>query len=121
MTLFWLKTVQPQCAPVASEPASDQPEFDEDGRRYVFRFTRNAPQRYHIDRDRIFNYAKAHDLPSARARALRRDLKNAANFYEDIRDIQTHPDVVALESETTGSSVTRLRLRSGPAQLSSAS
>ena len=121
MTLFWLKPTQLPCAPAPSEPTSEQPEFDEDGRRYVFRFSQLPPRRYQIDRDRLFFYARTHELPGPRARMIRRDLRNSANFYEDVREIQTHPDVVAVEGDPSTNSVTRLRLRSESAELQSAS
>ena len=121
MTLFWLKPTQLPCAPTASEPTSEQPEFDEDGRRYVFKYAQLPPPRYHIDRDRLFAYARTHQLPGARTRMIRRDLRNAANFYEDVREIQTHPDVVVMESENLANPVTRLRLRPESSELQSAS
>ena len=112
MTLFWLRPTHTPASPVAADdaPCGDL-EFDEDGRQYVFRFTANPQRHYHIDRDRIFDYVKSHEMPGARARQIRRDLTNAANFYEDVREIQTHPDVVVAEPEPSGNSVTRLRMR----------
>ncbi len=71
----------------------EEPEFDEDGRRYVFRFARQSPPHYSIDRDRLFLYCKTHQLPSMRQRSRLRDERNAADFFEDVRDIQTHADV----------------------------
>ncbi len=114
MTLFWLKLSNPQStvAPRPNDPAAE-PEYDEDGRRYVFRYTPVPIQSYSIDRDRLFHYVRTHELPGARARAIRRDQRNAASFYEDVREIQTHPDVVpAYDASVPSESVTRLRLRS---------
>lgn len=71
----------------------DEAEYDEDGRRYVFRFAPFTPQKYAIDRERIFAYRRRKKLPTMRERELVRDLRNAASFFEDVRDIQTHPDV----------------------------
>jgi len=68
-------------------------EFDEEGRRYVFRFARAVPEQRSIDRDRIFDYIRKHKLPSEGARSYLRDMRNAADFYEDVRDIQTPYDV----------------------------
>jgi hypothetical protein len=84
----------------------ETPEFDEDGRKYVFRYPKSSGQSYTIDRERIFEYLATHEVPGARARRIRRDLANAANFYEDVREIQTHPDVVPLDE------VRRRRFRS---------
>ena len=110
MTLFWLRPTHPIDRP-AAEAAATEPEFDEDGRRYVFRFAPAQPQQYTMNRDRLFAYARTHELPGARARAIRRDLRNSASFYEDVREIQTHPDVIELASEPVPTSL-RLRLRS---------
>ena len=107
MTLFWLRPTHAIDQPAVEAAAAD-PEFDEDGRRYVFRFSPAQPQQYTINRDRLFSYARAHELPGTRSRTLRRDLRNAASFYEDVREIQTHPDVVEMTSEP----VPRLRLKS---------
>lgn len=95
--LFWLK--QPITAVTDDEAPvqSDTPQYDEDGRRYVFRYTTTQPRTYTIDRERIFDYLATHDVPGARARRIRRDLRNMANFYEDVREIQTHADVEPLD------------------------
>jgi len=71
-------------------------EYDEDGRRYVFRYRTAVPQAYTIERDRIFSYMKRRRLPSEADRSYRRDVKNGANFFEDVRDLQTHGDVDTL-------------------------
>jgi len=73
---------------------SEEIEFDEDGRRYVFRYPPFVRKDYRIDRDRIFHYVRTHELPGIQARRILRDRRNAANFYEDVRDIQTHSDVI---------------------------
>jgi len=92
-------TVLPQPARKSEEalaPTTLHKEFDEDGRQWVFRFARTTPQRYAVDRDRIFDYMRKHRLPSEGVRQIRRDLRNAANFFTDVRDIQTHNDVEPL-------------------------
>ena len=105
MTLFWLKQSQ-----VDSESennlrqTAETPEYDEDGRRYMFRYPKTTVRYYNVDRDRIFEYLATHKLPGERARMIRRDLRNAGNLYEDIRDLETHPDVEIVEP--------RFRLRS---------
>ena len=104
MTLFWLK--QPAGAPDHENDLRQptEPEYDEDGRKYMFRYPTEASRHYTIDRERIFDYLATHKLPGARTRTMRRDLRNVGELYEDIRDLQTHPDVEAVE--------TRFRLRS---------
>lgn len=72
-------------------PASD--EYDEEGRRYVFRFARTRSGPCTIERDRIFEYMKRHRLPDETDRQIRRDLRNRADLFADIRDLQTHPDI----------------------------
>lgn len=91
--------VFPQPEPPAAEaPAAVSPaEYDEDGRLWVFRFPRTAPQRYAIDRERIFEYRKKHKLPGEGVRQIRRDLRNTADFFTGVRDIQTHADVRPLD------------------------
>lgn len=80
--------------PAAEPHAGAAPaEYDEDGRLWVFRFPRTAPQRYAIDRERIFEYRKKHRLPGEGERQIRRDMRNAADFYTGVREIQTHADV----------------------------
>lgn len=80
----------PQAVPIPV-PA----EYDEDGRLYVFRFARTVPQQCAVDRDRLFHYIKSHKLPDEADRALRRDLRNQVELYADLRDLQTHPDIVS--------------------------
>ncbi|HLI97193.1 MAG TPA: hypothetical protein VKT72_14085 [Candidatus Baltobacteraceae bacterium] len=75
-------------------PAPAVPEFDEDGRLYVFRFARTAPQQCRIDRDRIFEYKKRKKLPDEGQRQIRRDMRNRADFFADVREIQTPRDIV---------------------------
>ncbi len=70
------------------------PEFDEEGRLYVFRYSRTAPQQRTIERDRIFEYLKRRRLPDAGQRRIRRDLRNQAELYADLRELQTQPDVI---------------------------
>jgi hypothetical protein len=94
ITFFQAKARQPKrirAVEVLQEP--DEPEFDEDGRRYVFRYPRFVRQQYRIDRERWFQYMRTHRLPTMNQRRIVRDNRNTANFYEDIREIQTHADV----------------------------
>lgn len=104
--LFWFKPRNVPCTDEDTPGQPDTPQYDEDGRQYVFRYPAAIPQTYTIDRDRIFDYLATHDVPGARARRIRRDLRNTANFYEDIREIQTHADVEPLDE------LTRRRFRS---------
>lgn len=57
------------------------PEFDEDGRLYVFRYPTAMPQRYQIERDRIFEYMRRRRLPDEGQRQIRRDIRNRADFW----------------------------------------
>lgn len=98
--LFWLKHPDLPCTDEETVASPEAPQYDEDGRKYVFRFAAPAPQTYTIDRERIFDYLATHDVPGARARRIRRDQRNAANFYEDVREIQTHSDVEPLDELT---------------------
>lgn len=82
------ETQSPQPAPAAQE-------YDEDGRLWVFRYPQSAPQHYAIDRERIFEYRKRHTLPGESVRTIRRDVRNCADFYTDVREIQTHPEIVS--------------------------
>lgn len=82
----------PAAVEAPPQPAA-APEFDEDGRLWVFRFPRSVPRRYSIDRDRLFAYAKKHRFPTEGERRMRRDWRNCADFYTEIRELQTHPDV----------------------------
>ncbi|MGZ3503555.1 MAG: hypothetical protein ACXWNZ_07345 [Vulcanimicrobiaceae bacterium] len=91
--------------------------YDEAGREYVFRFAPRKPETYVVDRDRIFAFVKkrrkvlvgrstdagfrmiettAPLLPDARLRAYLRDRKNTVDFFQDVRDLQTHPEVERL-------------------------
>lgn len=84
---------------IANAPETVAPvpaEYDEDGRRWVFRFARTVPQQCAIDRDRLFHYLRKHKLPGEADRALRRDLRNQVELYADLRDLQTHPDIDAV-------------------------
>ena len=88
-----------------SVAANSEPEYDEAGRLYVSRFKKSVPKRPVIDRDRIFEFAKKRRrtvddpprwqplLPTEDTRRYLRDLRNAANFYEDVRDLQTHAEI----------------------------
>jgi hypothetical protein len=105
-------------APPARElpPAEQAIEFDEAGRRYVFRFPPRQPATYTLDRERIFAYTRRRRrvmggtfidgkffwktqplLPDFATRAYVRAAKNVVNYFEDVRDLQTHPEVIPLE------------------------
>jgi hypothetical protein len=92
-TVAWTRPLRLRVTPAtppqaeASTPAA--PEFDEDGRLYVFRFARSTPQHYSIERDRLFEYIKHRRLPDAGQRRIRRDARNRADFIADVREIQT--------------------------------
>jgi hypothetical protein len=98
MTIFWTRRTRVIYGVIekSSDCATEAPEFDDEGRRYVFRYASAPRQRYHVDRDRIFDYLATHELPGIRARSIRRDTRNAANFFEDVRELQTHPDIVEI-------------------------
>ena len=103
---------------VIGEVRTSAPEYDEDGRLYAFRFPRSAPERVVIDRDRLFEYARRRRptadggpirlLPDIEVRRFVRDLKNSADFYTGVRELQTHPDV---ELATARHESTLVRLR----------
>jgi hypothetical protein len=80
------------------EARQEPAEFDENGRRYVFRYRPAEHQTYTIDRERIFEYVKQRRLPGPAARAYARDIRNSVNFFEDVRDLQTHSDVEILHA-----------------------
>jgi hypothetical protein len=95
-----------EAMPQPQSPVPEPIEYDEDGRRYAFRFSHRQPQRAVIDRDRLFDYVRRSRptadgrrplplLPDAHARRYVRDLRNRADFYTSVRELQTHPDVVA--------------------------
>ena len=88
---FRIRVVLPENSPPLAPPPAN--EYDEDGRQFVFRFARTAPRRHTIERDRIFEYLKQHKLPDEIDRQIRRDIRNSADLYSDLRDLQTHPDV----------------------------
>ncbi len=98
--LSWLKQPNVPCTDEEAVAQTEAPQYDEDGRKYVFRYPVSTPRNYTIDRERIFDYLATHDVPGARARRIRRDLRNRANFYEDIREIQTHAEVEPLDELT---------------------
>jgi len=87
--------VPEQAAPAA--PVIGPVERDEDGRTWVFRFPRVQPQHYAVDRDRLFEYMKKHRLPREGHRKIRRDLRNVADFFTDVRELQTHFEVEPLD------------------------
>lgn len=84
--------LEPTQPPVT--PAPEPIEYDEEGRRYVFRFARRQPQPVVIDRDRLFEYVRRRLLPDADVRRYVRDLRNRADVYTSVRELQTHPDVI---------------------------
>lgn len=76
------RLVAHETAPAQPPPApAALPEFDEDGRLYVFRYARSAPEHYCIERDRIFDYMKRRRLPDEGQRQIRRDVRNQADFW----------------------------------------
>lgn len=102
MTIATAKPVQPSVLP------SPVPEYDEAGRLYVSRYKPVMPERPIVNRDRIFEFAKKRRrtvddpprwqpvLPTEDTRRFVRDVRNRANFYEDVRDLQTHSEIVAV-------------------------
>jgi hypothetical protein len=62
-----------------------------------------------MDRNRLFEYLRRRRptvdghaiplLPDMRTRAFRRDLKNRADFFTDVRELQTHPEVELCQPE----------------------
>lgn len=82
--------------PALPAAVAEPVEFDEEGRRYVFRFRTAAPPAYTVDRNRLFEYMRSKRLPTSADRACRRDVRNAVNFFEDVRDLQTHGDIESL-------------------------
>lgn len=76
----WIRPRAPE--PTTPPAAAVLPEFDEDGRLYVFRYPTAAPLAYRIDRDRIFDYMKRRRLPDEGQRQIRRDDRNRADFWE---------------------------------------
>ena len=96
-TVDWTRPLRirfhpPTQAARTPEPAAPQ-EYDEDGRLYVFRYARSAPLHYSIERDRIFEYMRHRRLPDAGQRQIRRDVRNRADFFADVREIQCHSEV----------------------------
>lgn len=117
-------TPAPQSTPPPLALAPEPIEYDEEGRRYAFRFPRRQPQPVVIDRDRLFEYVRrrrpAADgrqplplLPDANVRRYVRDVRNRADFYTSVRELQTHPDVIAFDKVANErcSSPTSLRLQ----------
>lgn len=107
-----LEPLPPPVVEALPEPAT----YDEDGRRYAFRFAPAKPAAYAVDRERLFEFVKRRRrvmafgsigdgaihyktqrlLPDASERAYLRALKHAVDFFEDVRDLQTHADVETL-------------------------
>lgn len=85
----------------ASEAAVPQavPEYDEDGRLFVFRYAGAKPQQYTIERDRIFDYMKRRRLPRESHRQYRRDFRNRVDFFADVRDLTWQSEVAELRPE----------------------
>jgi hypothetical protein len=120
-TIATAKTTPPSVA-VNSLPESPVPEYDEAGRLYVSRFKPAAPQRPIINRDRIFEYTRKRRrtvddpprwlpfLPTEDTRRYLRDVRNSANFFEDVRELQTHADIRVVPAFTE---VPAPRLRAG--------
>lgn len=105
-TVAWTRpfkiTLTQPTAPPEPIAAPAAPEYDEDGRIYVFRYAWTKPQHYSIDRDRIFNYMSRRRLPDAGQRQLRRDVRNRADFFADVRELQCHPEVSKDDRGTEG-------------------
>jgi hypothetical protein len=91
---FRLRYTPPGPSSPPAQGAAAAPEFDEEGRLYVFRFAPAAPERYRIDWDRIFEYRKRRRLPDEGQRQIRRDVRNRADFFADVRELQTPHDVL---------------------------
>jgi hypothetical protein len=89
--------VTPAVAPAEPLAPPAAQEYDEEGRLYVFRYAKTKPERYSIERDRIFDYLKRRRLPDAGQRQIRRDFRNRADFIADVRDLQTPSDPVEIE------------------------
>lgn len=87
---FRVRLSSPEPIPAAATPAA--PEYDEDGRLYAFRYPRSVPRQYTIEFDRIFEYMKRRRLPDEGQRQIRRDARNRADFFADVREIQTPSD-----------------------------
>lgn len=92
---FHVRLTHPEpilAAPPTAAPAV--PEYDEEGRLYVFRFAWSAPTAYRIERDRLFEYMKRRRLPDEGQRQIRRDVRNRADFFSDVRELQTPNDLL---------------------------
>lgn len=86
-SIAWTRPLRLRLAPEKlleppAPPPAALPEFDEDGRLYVFRYPRTAPPAYRIERDRLFDYMKRRRLPDEGQRQIRRDERNRADFWE---------------------------------------
>lgn len=84
---------EPQTAPAVPASVTPAVEYDEDGREYVFRYSREMPAPPAIVRERLFDYVKRHGVPGEIERQIRRDMRNRADLFSDIRELQTHPDI----------------------------
>lgn len=91
---FRLRVQRPEVPVVAPAAPAAAPEFDEEGRLYVFRFAKSAPQRCSIERDRLFEYMRRRRLPDEGQRQIRRDVRNRADFFADVRELQTPNDLL---------------------------
>jgi|GEM_PF-2101644 len=111
----WIRTAQlPLRVTVVDEAPELPKQYDEQGREIVFRFTSHPQRVYVVDRDRIFDFIKRRRkavsrrwtssglrliettqplLPDASVRRYVRGLKNAVDFFADVRELQTHPEV----------------------------
>lgn len=108
-TIPTAKAIQPSVVP------SPVPEYDEAGRLYVWRYKPVAPERPIVNRDRIFEFTRKRRrtvddpphwqpvLPTEDTRRFVRDVRNRANFFEDVRELQTHSEIRVVRAipETT--------------------
>jgi hypothetical protein len=100
-----MRTVSPpRRTQAVEETVAERPkQFDEQGRELVFSFPPAQAHVYIVDRDRIFEYLKKRRklasgrsqplLPDANVRRYVRAQRNAADFFADVRDLQTHADI----------------------------
>jgi hypothetical protein len=87
-----IRRIAPAAEPVTravTPPAAQPQEYDEAGRLVVFRYETAAPQARSIDFDRVFEYLRSHRLPGEGPRRIRRDQRNRADFFADVRELQT--------------------------------
>jgi hypothetical protein len=110
-----IRTAQlPLRVTIIDETPPPAKQYDEQGREVVFRFTASQAPTYVVDRDRIFDFIKRRRkavsrrwtnaglrfietsqplLPDASVRKYLRSQRNAADFFADVRDLQTHSEV----------------------------